>query len=55
MMKSLLNIAKSFLKEKIEIKVIIGAFITIIGTLILLTSQTKSGQGNYIGDLIIFL
>ena len=30
-----------FLKEKIEIKVIIGAFITIIGTLILLTSQTK--------------
>ena len=46
---------KIFLKEKIEIKVIIGAFITIIGTLILLTSQTKSGQGNYIGDLIIFL
>ena len=48
-------IARLFLKEKIEIKVIIGAFITIIGTLILLTSQTKSGQGNYIGDLIIFL
>ena len=48
-------IARLFLKEQIEIKVIIGAFITIIGTLILLTSQTKSGQGNYIGDLIIFL
>ena len=48
-------VARLFLKEKIEIKVIIGAFITIIGTLILLTSQTKSGQGNYIGDLIIFL
>jgi drug/metabolite transporter (DMT)-like permease len=48
-------VARFFLKEKIEIKVIIGAFITIIGTLILLTSQTKSGQGNYIGDLIIFL
>ena len=48
-------VARFFLKERIEIKVIIGAFITIIGTLILLTSQTKSGQGNYIGDLIIFL
>ena len=48
-------VARFFLKEKIEIKVIIGAFITIIGTLILLTSQTKSGQGNYLGDLIIFL
>ena len=48
-------VARIFLKEKIEIEVIIGAFITIIGTLILLTSQTKSGQGNYIGDLIIFL
>ena len=48
-------VARFFLKEKIEIKVIVGAFITIIGTLILLTSQTKSGQGNYIGDLIIFL
>ena len=41
-------VARLFLKEKIEIKVIIG-------TLILLTSQTKSGQGNYVGDLIIFL
>ena len=41
-------VARIFLKEKIEIKVIIGAFITIIGTLILLTSQTKSGQGNYL-------
>ncbi len=28
-------VARIFLKEKIEIKVIIGAFITIIGTLIL--------------------
>ncbi len=48
-------VARFFLKEKIEIKVIIGACVTIVGTLILLTTQTKSGQGNYIGDLIIFL
>ena len=47
-------VAKIFLQEKIEIKVIIGTFITLIGTYILLTSQTKSGQGNYLGDLIIF-
>ena len=44
-----------FLKEQIEIKVIIGAFITVIGTYLLLTSQSKSGAGNYLGDLIIFL
>ena len=48
-------VAKIFLKEKIEIKVIIGAFITLIGTYLLLTSQSKSGVGNYLGDLIIFL
>ena len=48
-------VARFFLKEKIEIKVIIGACVTIVGTLILLTTQPKSGQGNYIGDLIIFL
>ena len=48
-------VAKIFLKEKIEIKVIIGAFITLIGTYLLLTSQSKTGVGNYLGDLIIFL
>ena len=48
-------IARVFLKEKIEIKVIIGAFITIIGTLILLSTQKKIGGGNYLGDFIIFL
>tara|TARA_X000000368_G_C22940984_1_gene672141 strand:+ start:77 stop:970 length:894 start_codon:yes stop_codon:yes gene_type:complete len=48
-------VARIFLKEKIEIKVIIGAFITLIGTYLLLTSQSKSGVGNYLGDLIIFL
>ena len=47
-------IARIFLKEKIEIKVIFGAFITIIGTYILLSSQTNSGNGNYLGDFIIF-
>jgi len=46
-------VAKIFLNEKIEIKVLIGA-ITIIGTYILLSSQTIIGQGNYIGDFIIF-
>ena len=44
-----------FLKERIEIKVIVGALITVLGTYILLTSQTKAGVGNYLGDLIIFL
>ncbi len=48
-------VARVFLKEKIEIKVIIGAFITIIGTLILLSTQRKIGGGNYLGDFIIFL
>jgi len=48
-------VARIFLKEKIEIKVIIGAFITLIGTYLLLTSQSKSGVGNYLGDLVIFL
>ena len=48
-------VARILLKEKIEIKVIIGAFITLIGTYLLLTSQSKSGVGNYLGDLIIFL
>ena len=47
-------VAKIFLNEKIEIKVLIGAVITIIGTYILLSSQTIIGQGNYIGDFIIF-
>ena len=40
-------VAKIFLNEKIEIKVLIGAVITIIGTYILLSSQTIIGQGNY--------
>ena len=48
-------VARIFLKEKIEIKVIIGALITVFGTYILLTSQTKAGVGNYLGDLVIFL
>ena len=48
-------VARIFLREKIEIKVIIGAFITIIGTLILLSTQKKIGGGNYLGDFIIFL
>ena len=48
-------VARVFLKEKIEIKVIIGALITIIGTLILLSTQKKIGGGNYLGDFIIFL
>ena len=48
-------VAKIFLKEKIEIKVIIGVFVTLIGTYLLLTSQFKLGVGNYVGDLIIFL
>ena len=39
----------------LEIKVIIGVFITLIGTYLLLTSQFKLGVGNYLGDLIIFL
>jgi len=47
-------VAKMFLNEKIEIKVLIGAVITIIGTYILLSSQNIIGQGNYIGDFIIF-
>ena len=48
-------VAKIFLNEKIEIKVIIGVFITLIGTYLLLTSQFKLGVGNYLGDLIIFI
>ena len=48
-------VAKIFLNEKIEIKVIIGVFITLIGTYLLLTNQFKLGVGNYLGDLIIFL
>ena len=48
-------VARIFLKERIEIKVIVGALITVLGTYILLTSQTKAGVGNYLGDLIIFL
>ena len=48
-------VARVFLKEKIEIKVIIRAFITINGTLILLSTQKKIGGGNYLGDFIIFL
>ena len=48
-------VAKIFLKEKIEIKVMIGVFVTLIGTYLLLTSQFKLGVGNYVGDLIIFL
>ena len=48
-------VAKIFLNEKIEIKVIIGVFITLIGTYLLLTSQFKLGVGNYLGDFIIFL
>ena len=47
-------VARIFLKEKIEVKVIIGAFITIIGTLILLSTQKKIEGGNNIGDIIIF-
>ena len=43
-------VAKVFLNEKIEIKVIIGAFITLIGTYLLLTSQSSTGVGNYLGD-----
>ena len=45
-------VARVFLKEQIEIKVIIGAFITVIGTYLLLTSQSKSGVGNYWGCLL---
>ena len=48
-------VAKIFLNEKIEVKVIIGVLITLIGTYLLLTSQFKLGVGNYLGDLIIFL
>ena len=48
-------VARLFLKEKIEYKVIVGVLITLIGTYILLTSQSKLGVGNYLGDLIIFL
>ena len=48
-------VAKIFLKEKIETKVITGVLITIVGTYLLLTNQFNSGAGNYIGDLIIFL
>ena len=48
-------VAKIFLKEKIEIKVIIGVLITLVGTYLLLTNQFNSGAGNYLGDLIIFL
>ncbi len=48
-------VAKIFLNEKIEIKVIIGVLITLIGTYLLLTSQFKLGVGNYLGDLIIFI
>ena len=48
-------VAKIFLKEKIEVKVIIGVLITLVGTYLLLTNQFNSGAGNYLGDLIIFL
>ena len=48
-------VAKIFLKEKIEIKVIMGVLITLVGTYLLLTNQFNSGAGNYLGDLIIFL
>ena len=48
-------VARIFLNERIEIKVIVGALITVFGTYILLSSQTKAGVGNYLGDLIIFL
>ena len=48
-------VAKLFLKEKIEIKVIVGVCVTLIGTYLLLTNQFNSGAGNYLGDLIIFL
>ena len=49
------GVAIIFLNEKIEIKVIIGVLITLIGTYLLLTNQFKLGVGNYLGDLIIFL
>ena len=48
-------VAKIFLNEKIEVKVIIGVLITLAGTYLLLTNQFNSGAGNYLGDLIIFL
>mgnify|MGYP000208488099 FL=1 len=48
-------VANIFLKEKIEIKVIIGVLITLVGTYLLPTNQFNSGAGNYLGDLIIFL
>lgn len=48
-------VAKLFLKEKIEIKVLIGVTITIMGTYLLISTQQKLGNGNYIGDLLIFL
>ncbi len=48
-------VAKIFLNEKIELKVIIGVLITLAGTYLLLTNQFNSGAGNYLGDLIIFL
>ena len=48
-------VAKIFLNEKIEVKVIIGVLITLVGTYLLLTNQFNSGAGNYLGDLIIFL
>ena len=48
-------VAKIFLNEKIELKVIIGVLISLAGTYLLLTNQFNSGAGNYLGDLIIFL
>ena len=48
-------VAKIFLNEKIELKVIIGVLITLAGTYLLLTNQFNSCAGNYLGDLIIFL
>ena len=47
-------VAKIFLNEKIEIKVLIGAAITIIGTYILLSSQTIIGQGKLYWGLYYF-
>ena len=47
-------VARIVLKEHLEIKVLIGAAITIVGTYVLLSSQSNSGEGNYLGDLIIF-
>ena len=50
----LVKTERDFLKEQIEIKVLIGAFITVIGTYLLLTSQSKSGVGNYLKSEILY-